>query len=173
MRSKMESRLKAQMLSRGYQATGYEKGEVRFRRRKWALRYQCLQFARRPEQSWAGFPRGRGLGDVVGGLLVRVQGTRGPVCCRAGRALCLRLGNLRASFPPTWLPCVSGWYGEPDARCLVFTSLTYLWPLIFEGLSCVPTLPSGPITICIVNQAPHPDTSSGPSQPVSPGARGR
>lgn len=38
VKRKMESRLKAQMLSRGYQATGYEKGEVRYRRRKWALR---------------------------------------------------------------------------------------------------------------------------------------
>lgn len=73
--------------------------------------------------------------------------------------LCLALGNHRASFHPTWLPCVSGWYGEPGVRCLVFTSLTYLWPLIFEGLSCVPTLPSGPIMTCVVNQTPLPDTS--------------
>lgn len=116
-----------------------------------------MRFAWRPEQSWAGFLWERG--DVLEGLVVLEQGTRGPVCCRARRELCLALGNLRASFHPTWLPCVSGWYGELDARCLVFTSLTYLWPLIFEGLSCVPTLPSGPITICIVNQAPHPDTS--------------
>lgn len=35
VRRKMESTLKAQMLSRGYQAAGYQKGEVRFRSRKW------------------------------------------------------------------------------------------------------------------------------------------
>lgn len=68
------------------------------------------------------------------------------------------MGNHGASFHPTWLPCVSGWYGEPGARCLVFTLLTYLWPLIFEGLSCVSILPSGAIIACTVNQTPLPDT---------------
>lgn len=46
---------------------------------------------------------------------------------------------------------------------LLFTLLTYFWPLISKGLSCVPTLPSGPITACLINQAclsPTPPISS-------------
>lgn len=67
----------------------------------------------------------------------------------------------------------------------LFTSLTYFWALISKGLSCVPTLPSGPIAAFLINQAclsptppcschtlpcclPHPE-----SYPVGEAGRGR
>lgn len=64
------------------------------------------------------------------------------------------------------LPSVQdGCFILPWSRCLwlvlwswgvqppLFTSLTYFWAVISKGLSCVPTLPSGPITACLINQA--------------------
>lgn len=52
--------------------------------------------------------------------MARVLEEWGPACCRPGRELCLASGNLRASFHPTWLSCVSGWYGELGARSGVY-----------------------------------------------------
>lgn len=43
--------------------------------------------------------------------------------------------------------------GSRGVRPLLFTLLTYFWALISKGLSCVPTLPNGPITACLINQA--------------------
>lgn len=62
-----------------------------------------------------------------------------------------------------WL--VRGNRGAPPLR---FTSFTYFWALIYKGLSCRPTLPSGPISACLVNQACLSDASLLPPHP--PGA---
>lgn len=47
-----------------------------------------------------------------------------------------------------WSRCLRLVLGVGVSTPLLFTSLTYLWALISKGLSCVPTLPSGPITAC-------------------------
>lgn len=121
MRVKMESTLKAQMSG--------------FRRWKWALRCQGLQFAWRAEQSWAGFT----WGNVEGDMVVRVQGrTRGPACCRVGRKLCLVLGKPQGLFPSNMAALCLRLVRGAATRCLVFTSLTYLWLLISEGRHACP-----------------------------------
>lgn len=59
-------------------------------------------------------------------------------------------------------PGVSGWYGRWGVRGaaagvhpLLFTSLTYFWALYLQGpVVGVPTLPSGPITACLISQGP-------------------
>lgn len=43
--------------------------------------------------------------------------------------------------------------GSRGARNPLSTLLTYFWALISEGLSCMPTSPSGPIAACLINQA--------------------
>lgn len=47
-----------------------------------------------------------------------------------------------------WSRCLRLVLGSWGVHPPLFTSLTYLWALISKGLSCVPTLPSGPITAC-------------------------
>lgn len=54
---------------------------------------------------------------------------------------------------------VSGWYGSPGARGVLFTWLAYLWALISERLSCEPTMSDWSHPCRIGNQTLLPNTS--------------